>query len=291
MKTIHYTYAILRYRHDPVAGETMNVGVLVDFPALDLLMSRIDTTTRHLSRAFAKFDAHEHRQVLKRFQDVVFALAHDLRVGQGTLFDREHASRSAAHYAGIIWPDKGTRYFWHGNANGIIRLEPDQDPTKAAQRTVANLFDRFVQSQRPPRLARRSRSDDDVWNSTRMNPAIAEFQHALQPEKVLAAGFEFRFDHTTRNGKLHVVQPLSLDLLDADSIRDKALRWYGYGHALTQAKALGKLVLVLGVPSDPELQKAFQRSRKLLNEMPLKPEILEENDLSAIAETLESLVR
>ena len=47
-----YTYVLLRYRHDPLAGEFANVGVLVHAPRSGFLGVRVRRTMGRLSTMF-----------------------------------------------------------------------------------------------------------------------------------------------------------------------------------------------------------------------------------------------
>ena len=51
-----YSYAVLRYVHDMVSGEALNVGVVMHAPAASFLKARTRKTVGRLKQAFPDLD-------------------------------------------------------------------------------------------------------------------------------------------------------------------------------------------------------------------------------------------
>ena len=246
---IAFTYVVLKYVHDSAAGESLNVGVLLVAPELGFVDFRIDPSVARLSSAFRNFNATLYRSVMRNLQLQVDAWNRPLVEGQMSLLDL----RDAGAHIRWIWPDRGLNY-----QATEARAGEAEDPRQA----LDSLFDRFVVRQAPDRQPRVRRDDLAVWKevNTRLP---ADISTRLIPARVDAGPFQFRFDHTYRNGKLHIVEALSFDLLESDSVRDKSLRWMGYAQHLQPY--LGSLRLVVEGPDKPEVLGAYRSAVSILS--------------------------
>ena len=279
MKPFDTTYVALRYTHDPQSGEALNVGVLLCAPEAGFVGVRMDHHVGRLTKAFSRFDVALHRRALRAFRGAVAAVDARFPPGGTNLFE---ALGNAESVARAIWPDMGTQYGF-----GPMGFGRASNPESALEA----LFQRLVLDNVPSRRERRSREDDDVWAV--VAPALRERQllNPLMERTVETPDGAMHFDHTFQNGLVHVVQPLSFDLLEKDAMLRKAHTWFGKGDSMRGSEAFGTLVLVLGPPAVPELIEEYDRCRRILGRMPMEPELYEESERSAFADRVDALVR
>ena len=288
---VNYSYCVLKYVHDPVAGEALNVGVFVFDAHAQRVSWRTDRHTKRFYNAFANFDRRQHRWALTRFDDLVKRLESEFESGQGSLFSDSEKALSAFALAQGLWPDRGTQYTVGRGGVGGAKIEPGETESDVLERVADSLFDRYVLRQRPSAGSGESRSDGEVWNEFKKKLEHEELWRALTPETVDAGGFAYKFEWTHQNGKLNIVQPLSFDLHDAESIRDKASKWFGYCHQLGTTGRVGEMVLVLGAPKVRSNEGAYKNALKMIGDTPIKPNLVMESEVKSYADRVGAWLR
>ena len=76
---------------------------------------------------------------------------------------------------------------------------------------------------------------------------------------------------------------MSFDLLDPNSIREKAVRWYGRCAALQHSRDKFKIHFLIGEPRQPGTEGAFQNALHLLREVPGQKHLVRENEIEDLA--------
>ena len=104
MTTTPYTYSVIRYRHDPAAGETLNIGVILCAPEAMFFDVCFEYHYERLSEPFANFDGEHYRQTLRRFTTVLDDLRD--RLSPSVLFELVDPATDAAGVGRMIWPDR-----------------------------------------------------------------------------------------------------------------------------------------------------------------------------------------
>ncbi len=273
MSEFKYTYSVIRYVHDVSVGESLNVGVILHCRQPNFVGIVYDRSVRRLSSAFRDFDASLFRSVMRDLERSI-----DRMNTQEALFPVADAYDAVRQ----IWPDYSLNYRGMPAKPGISN--------KPLELTLEMLFEQLVTRQAPHRPELRSRTDDEVWRRFKHGLSSSAILQKLIPASVHASSVEFKFDHTYQNGKLHVVAPLSFDLLDSDSIRDKAVRWLGNGEVLSSVPELGKFIFVIGRPSQSARKPAFDAAMKWLERVKLDKEIYEEDQFDPLAKTLATML-
>ena len=299
--TTPFTYSVLRYKHNPSTGEAVNVGVLIFAPTIGLVRFKGTTHTYALSKLFRGFE----RDVFMRFITALDRATQNLQetlesnrqqlpllngpVSQLTpqfLQQRELDVNqvTAEEVARWLVSDNGLS-FQFGEARGGI--------TDDVLNIHESLFDRLVTQQRPVRKDSERRSSDEVWAN--LQDALNKYgiTRHLRPHTVKMPQFEdpIPFRHAYKNEKWHAIEPMSFDYVDARSIREKALLWYGYGAALKQATNFSQLYIVLGAPQDSSQMKDYNGAKNWLNRMENKPELIEEKEAPEFARELADTMR
>jgi hypothetical protein len=184
MNEIEYSYTILKYRNDAVAGEVLNVGVVLFCQETGQVGVRFDHRYRRLSQAFAQFDGEAYRHVLERLTRTLETLGKRMDGNLLALESREQFM-DAIGLVRAAWPDQGLSYYagpvMHGVASDL-------------NQELMSLYDRFVLSQWDSRTTDERFDDQQLWESfkrvltprnileklqrVKLGPAEVEFEHA-----------------------------------------------------------------------------------------------------------------
>ncbi len=279
MNTTPYTYSVIRYLHDPATGEMLNIGVILCAPAARVIEARLEFRYERLSDAFVDFDGEHYRRTLQQFVQVLDILRE--RLSATTLFDLWDISSNAQSIAKQIWPDMDLSF-----QIGEVMAGISDDVSN----TIENLFHRMVTSQYQ-RLTQERRTDDDVW-AVYQKPLVRRHVISnLRPTVLTTPEVDVKFAHAFRNEKWHVLQPLSMDLKRREYIQNKAMRWFGSAHALEANAELGTLYVLLGPPSIETNRSAYIKAKNLLNKMPIKHELIEEDESEDFADHISAYMR
>ena len=279
MSTISYTYSVIRYLHDPAVGEMLNIGVILCAPEVKFIEARLEYRYERLSDAFVDFDGDHYRRTLRQFTVVLDILRQ--RITDSTLFDMWDIPSDVRLVADQAWPDRDLS-FQIGDVMAGITDNPEE--------ALVSVFDRMVASQYV-RATVEKRTDDEVWSVYQDPLNRHRVVKNLRQTTLVTPVVELRFEHAFRNEKWHVLQPMSMDFVKKESIQLKALRWLGSAFALKESRDLGMLYLLLGPPLTKEYKTAYEKAKSLLNEMPVKHELIEENEAEDFAEDVASYMR
>jgi hypothetical protein len=268
-----YSYVVLRYVADQGAGETLNVGVVVYSEQARFFGFRLDSRYERLSRTFATFDGSAFRRSIAN-------LFHAMRSAERSfvgmpLFVGE---RSFTEWLRALMPDVGGSLTFSDPRHGI---------GDDLNEEVAVLFERMVESQKagtdePPR-----RDDVQVWRTYEraLTPTISK---QLRQKSFTTNSVKVDFEHALKNGAWHVVQPVSMDFKQPESMQRKASQWVGTAMGLRDVPELGTIFFLLGEP--PKHRRAYERAKALLDQAPIKHEIVEEGDVDRLNQRLLELM-
>jgi hypothetical protein len=240
MKRQPYTFSILRYRHDPVLGEQLNVGVVLHSPQPRFLGARFRKAYGRVSKAFPDVDGSALRQDLTKIERSFAKL--NRRESNDLFFETNNAATFANRIVGkddgsLVWSDLGS------------------GTTDNAEATLEKLFFRFVNQYEDASSPRRT--DADIWRPVRDRLLELKIAAVLEKKTISSSRDEVEFEHAWKNGKWHCVQPLSFDLASTDGIQEKAARWVGHMVGLSKSAEQFHPYFIVGKPSDPTLLARF----------------------------------
>jgi hypothetical protein len=155
--------------------------------------------------------------------------------------------------------------------------------------TLRELFSRFVDKYSSPELIRRD--EEEVWRVYREPLEKRHVTHYLRPKKIIAPNYEYQFQHSWKNEVHHLYEPVSFDLVESNSILDKANRWVGRATSLADSNEKFRLHLLLGEPQGSSLKSTFTKARNILHKMPGNPEQIMESEAEGFAEDLAREIR
>jgi Protein of unknown function (DUF3037) len=248
-----YTYVVVRYTHDPISAEFINVGVVL----MDTVAQRpLVRFQRAYSRAKAMFPTLNRDDFIAAISRARQAInASSPKLSSGDLFATQINAEQLVLKA-LPLDDHGIQAGSMGNG---MTLDLDT--------ALDQLFDRFVLKYDGKQKSTR-RDDSDIWRPMQSRFKSEQVADLFSEATVVAKSDVQKFEHTWRNGKLHCIQPLSFDLSSADAVREKARNWLGKLAALDDAESDFKAYLVLGEPSNPSLKPAFKQGLELLQKVP-----------------------
>ena len=146
-----YSYAVLRYIHDVVSEETLNVGVVMHAPASSFLKVRTRKTIGRLKQAFPDLDRADFADAMQAVDRGFSAVA--IQANEMPLFDVRTDAR--AHALKVL-PDDDSALQWSQTGIGLTA-----DPTRIFER----LYERYVTRYDSAQV--KHRSDEDVWRPVR----------------------------------------------------------------------------------------------------------------------------
>lgn len=268
-----YEYAVLRYVHDPVANECLNIGIVLFARHEERFFfdSRFEQRYGRLSEAFSGFDGESFRRFVSRIQRHIDLAS--TKLNDSLLFQSQTPSLS--ELLGEIISDSGMSFRFGEVCAGIA-----EDPSAE----LGHLFYRFVTSQCEKGQVN-NRNDEAVWNTFKTPLKKHRVLDKLVEKTFTADEFEYTFPHAFKNGKWHVLESASFDYVRADQVKQKATNYLGIGTALSRNPELGKVYLLLGKPSRESHLQQYERAKRLLTEhLQIDHEIVEEQDADVLAE-------
>ena len=162
--------------------------------------------------------------------------------------------------------------------------------TANVHETFERLYDQFVA--RYDHKSHHRRTDDEVWRPVLMKLEERDLAAKLHEKRIAGTVDDVTFKHAWRNGQWHVYEPVSFDLAEADSIKDKARNWLGHLSAVVDGTSEAfKPHFFVGAPSDPKLNAAYEVAKKILRQAPNNPEVFEESQLDEFVSQIEDEVR
>lgn len=268
MKTA-YTYTILRYMHDTLTGEFINVGVALLAPRVRYAGAICRPTYSRLSKTFPGLDGEAFKGLMRFIQSRFEELGERLS-GE---FPFEKEPENILELAHSILPPDDSSLQWSPMGSGLTD-NPSQTLDGLYRRLVAKYDDPAPKERRP---------DHEVWRSFRRALEPFHVLKHLQPKSIVLQDDEAVFPYAWKNQIWHCLQPLSFDL-SAEGIKDKSHGWFGQIMSLQGSTDKFKVYLLVGRPQQASVQKDFQRALSMLHRLPADKEIVQEEEAESFSE-------
>jgi hypothetical protein len=127
-----------------------------------------------------------------------------------------------------------------------------------------------------------SRTDDGIARPFKAR--LGRVAEKLAEKKIETKDYQYDFRFAWKNEIWHLYEPVSFDLVDPNSIREKANRWLGRGVALHDAREKFKIHFILGEPRQDGTKAAFENALHLLQKIPGQKHLVRENEVEHFAE-------
>jgi hypothetical protein len=272
-----YSFSILRYVHDAVTQEFVNIGVAVYSREARFLSAKCATHYARITRMFAKIDSNRFRQLTCYIQEQIGAMGASLP----SELPFEPGLAIEQLLARVLPPDDSSVQFSHAG----VGLAHDLD------KVVVELFDRYVDRYASTAESAR-RDDEDVWRTAFREPLERRHITArLAPKRIVAPNYEYEFQRAWKNDIWHLYEPVSFDMVDGGSIVEKANRWVGRAMSLNDSPEHFEIHMLLGEPADSQLQSTFLKAQNILKKMPGRRDFVRESEAEAFAEEFEEEIR
>jgi hypothetical protein len=271
-----YSYVVLRYIHDILTGEFVNVGLVMVVPGRPLILTKARKTFGRIKNVFPDLDSDSYKRAIEAIERGMKAVDRGLK-SEG-MFKSE---KTAGDYGRIALPLDDSSLQWSPVGAGLTA-----DP----QKTFDQLYHRFVA--RYDRASERRRSDEDVWRPVEAKLKEQGVNVELEPKRIQGNTDTVEFRHAWKNGRWHVYEPLSFDLSDADNIKDKARRWLGHLSAVKLGATEDVQVhFIVGRPQSASLVPAYRNAVEILRQVPFDNDVFEEDQLDEFVNQIEDEVR
>ena len=271
MKT-PYSFSVLRYIHDVVTSEFINVGVVLYAPKVRFLSAICTSRYGRLTRMFSNVNGDHFRQVLRYIQ----ARLEEEGERLASEFPFDKLPLGVLEFTTKILPVDDSSLQFSPEGYGI---------TENLQETLEKLYNRYVE-QYYDRPERHSRSDEDIWKVFKKSLEEKRILSNLKPHQIVGNNYDYEFKYCWQNQKWHIHEPVSFDLIEPASVTDKANGWLGRIMSLNDGGESFKLNILLGAPQDERLKPAFVKAQNIMNRMPCEHEFINEDEAECFAENL-----
>lgn len=239
------------------------------------LFARTRTTVGRL-RDFFPVDRQVFRETMRAVNRQL-ARAGD-KIEQEGLF---RTSLDALTVAQTVVPSDSSSLQWSPLVGGTT-----MDPEKTFESVFRRMVTKYDAKSSP------RRTDDEIWKPVRQELERRHLPVPLEAKVITGGDDKIEFQHAWKNGAWHVYEPLSLDLAEADGIYKKAHRWLGQlASVAPEASEPFKPYFIVGAPSDPKLQNAFERALRILKKSPVDIQLFQENQVSQLVDQIEYDIR
>ena len=271
---ITYSFSVLRYIYDIVTAEFVNVGVAVYSGDSSFLKAKCTIQYGRISRVFDRIDGDRFRQMIRYIEEEITRLGN--RLNQQNLAFAELPTNIEGLLKRIVPPDDSALQFSPAGFGVSADLTS----------TLAELYERYVERYTVGQEVA-SRSDEDVWRVFREPLERRSVLSTLTPKRISAPDYEYQFRAAWKNEAWHVYEPVSLDLVEPNSLLEKANRWAGRSMNLAESLEPFRMHLLIGGPQDARLEPTFVKAQNILRKMPGNPELILESDAESFAADLE----
>lgn len=268
-----YEFITLRYRHDAMTGEFINIGVLL-LSNDRFLGGRFCSRFTRMKQLFGSLQKSNHKHLMSYLQ------RHFDRVSGEVVDELVTMQQSITELAHRVLPPDDSAYQWSEIKRGLT-ADPEQELNHLYKRLVTHYENRGEKTRR---------SDDDVWSS--FNSVFREKQitRHLIPKKLETPDYAYNFDHAFKNGAYHLYEPLAFDYEDASKIAEKAVRWRGRGDALSSAED-HKFWFLVGEVDGDSRRRAVEKALNVITAIRGDVEIVREQEKASFAEDLSAMIK
>lgn len=206
-----YQYQLVRYVHDRLTAEFVNVGVIIFQPESKILKSCFIGKYGRITQFFSELNGHSLLITLKQFEQELNVIAK--RTGE-LFFEFENI-------------DQITNSILQKDDSALICSEVFYGVDIDVNSALSDLYERLVNRYNPDTEVE-SHDDKYVWkNIYKRYFDKYEITKNLKPYTVQTSHDSIHFDKAWKNGSWHCYQALSFDLKREESIKNKVYKWSG----------------------------------------------------------------
>lgn len=274
-----YSYTVLRYVHDLVTGEFVNVGIVLFAPDSGFLGAKFRSKLGRLTDFFPEARGTSLRKTLSALEREVTKAGERMRSDpRRDLFDLIESDVMPLARKHVPADDSALQ--WSAVRGGLSR-----DPAK----TLGELFERTV-SRYDAHSMRTTRTDDDVWKSFSRVLQVRKLDAFVTKHEVTSSIDTVQFDKAIKNGKWHILEPVSFDLLDGVNIKKKAREIVGQMTVLKESADDFDVYLLVGEPKSPDVRKEYEVALRTLDAIPVSKHVFRESQAEEFGVTMSAVM-
>lgn len=235
-----FQYQIIRYMHDRVTAEFVNVGIVVYQPDINFLQGKFINKFSRISQFFNDVNGLYLISTLKHFENELDIIAHRL----GEIFTHYP---SLSEITNSILPKDDSALF-----SSELMFAIDIDPRSAIDDLFSRLIDKYSHE-----TDKESHDDKYVWRKV-YKQYFDKYQltNKLSQHTVTTNHDNIEFDKAWKNGIWNCYQTLSFDLKRTDSIKNKVYKWSGILSELEKSnQELNLFFLTIQPKKNPSIKK------------------------------------
>ncbi|WP_026902426.1 DUF3037 domain-containing protein [Pedobacter glucosidilyticus] len=263
---IKYNYQILRYIHDQVTGEFVNVGIVLFEAESKFLKSKVLSKFSRISNFFGEINGYFLLSALKHFQTEITAYT--------TKNDISSDSSLNTITGNILLKDD----------SALILSDVKSGLDINAEAALEDLYKRLVEKY-IVEPGGEKRSDAYAWRKV-YKEYFDKYgiTSKLKDHTVNTNNDTIKFDKSWKNGVWNCYQTLSFDLQKEDSIKGKVYKWSGIIRELETADEKMNLYFLTTSPkSDKKKLCSFIKETLSLDSKFLSVKIISENEAEEFA--------
>lgn len=270
-----YQFVVIRYVHNAATQEFANVGLIMWLPEEGKVTWRITDHYSRFSDFFRDFKGGSYREVVRLAQRRLSSIAGPSRVGENEQLFESAGKDLKSFLEQVVQKD----------ASALQLSRVMAGVTKDVSLRFDRLFAEFVEQA----TTGRARKDESaILNAIESKLRQAGLLRQLETKvQVSSPDYAYKFKLGWTNGTRQVLEPISLDYKAPNDVVDKANTWSG--RLLNLSK--GEDFLMTGVvapPADAALNAAYEQALRLLREAPQVRQIVTEEQLDVVIDSIES---
>lgn len=277
MTSTTFQFAVLRYYHDPVTQEFLNVGVVLYSKEARFVSALLNKRYGRASKAFDGITREHYVRMIASVENQLNKLS--VQFKKPGLFD-DYPESIEALLQRVLPPDDSSLKFG-GYGGGVVENLDSE---------LQRLYSRLVEKYEGKNSAE-SRRDDDVWHDYIKLFSNYQIIEHLETKELGTSQYTYTFAHAYKNDKWHPVEPVSFDMVDSNYILEKANKWIGRAAMLADSNEIGKMYFLLGKPRRPELLQAYENAAvNLATKISIPVEVVREEDSEEFVRSFAKLI-
>lgn len=289
MPSVGYNFAILQYHHDYVAGEAMNVGVLVYSEDAKFLRLKARPSGGRLLAAYPNLArtafTHDVREVERGFLQLEKKLAQKSLFRTSDWLELTPSSKERdgmlERLAAKVLRHDASSLRWGKFGSGITNNPSD---------ILEQLYDRFVMKFEEVKDVT-GRVDEQIFEPVKRMLKDVGIYKKFDTHVVTSKIQNVEFPHAIKNGRWHCIQPLSFDLATPEGMERKATLWTGNLFHIRENTDQFSAYILAGKPSSEHLRPAYERALETLRAAPTSPQVVDEDEAVILVDQLVQISR
>lgn len=281
-----YTYCILKYKHSPFLGESLNIGVIIYFHDSMRFAFKYSKTLNRIKSIYENVPEKTIREYTRQIDK---SLKNYQIFCEGNLFPLNDLTLKDFLSTTILPKDDSVVQFSHFKTDSTRGFEEEFIESIIFERLFIEDFKVNKYHIQEPKIISK------LYNNLKIS-GFDEYKRnndRFREDYILTneTGTEFKFDIAWQNGTLNLVKPISFDLKDGRNIANKAHKNFGQFFDLQDEAIVKKLRydLIVGEPHDHKLYKEFEHAISLLQNLE-NVKIIHESELKTYSEKIVSAI-